>query len=765
MPPTYAADAIQALSSLPDSLADEVEVADMHRSLEVTVTSNSASDTYILFQELPFAISPSNAPPIAIASDILPQSPTISLQAHATRNETASETNHAQLFIGDSERTERTTSSENEMESDPAQVFVEGSMENNIVSNTIVANVTLNDENDELAVQLMDVLVDVATRWIVGNPAEAVRFSLESDSSIYLAVHTVSFHIHHIDEHHLPNIIRIFASSINFLCNNVPIDGRGQLRLANLATIVAALSSLDTTFWVSNPDVRDVMIDTFPRLHAWMDILADLVTFFRPPVQTPPQRLQALYLIRNGLWVLRSVGIAGTHFAGNITVWNSIYAMWFRSRDLSVEEEGWVAFNFNTARDVFAMNHGANAGLGFLQNLLAVVQEHRFKVDEVLLVSLSRIHRAMEPGTEPQSIVFVHQHLLVVLALIDDNGEFGESEDSPFHHAFFVHGGLKFVLEIMTSFIDAIRWTVVDACVKIVAAFLRRTRSHTVFRAALQSKLIESLMRISCNSREISTEGRECVVFLVSTFLPEIMLSQSVLALSGDMVKPDAELWGINKCVYKEEWNHLMRIRRHFFYAYLNADFGEQRRCGNPACISEHSLERPIQLCSACCFKGYCSTSCQKEAWRKYGHKRYCAVIQRIMLNLQMDASDVYHLFRHAQKLVQSHIDKKRIGSRNKASFRISYALQFKPPSTGTNAVTRSRRSMFLVVEEFQRKAAEDEELLSAQDCFGGANDFCAEVQLVFTRYFVQHSVTFLCGFRIGTERLFDLDMDEKNST
>lgn len=360
----------------------------------------------------------------------------------------------------------------------------------------------------------------------------------------------------------------------------MPIDGGGQLVLEHLATIIVALSSLDPSFWTSNSELRAILVDAFPRLHAWIIILADLVASRQPPVQIAPRRLQALCLIHNSLWVIRNVGLSGPHSVGNLAGWDNITSMWLRSRDLTLQEEGWLALNFNHAKDAFVLNNETSSDVGFLRKLLDIMQEHRFEGGEVLHLSLSRVRRALDNGASPEAAIFLHQHLLVLFALIHDNDEFNPDE-SPFHLAFFAQSGLTFVLETMTLCAGSSRWASADICIAIVAAFLRRTRSHTVFRMALETKVIRRLMQISCHSGELLAKGRDAVAFLLSKLLPEMMVSQSLVELAGDMELPDLELnRAISRCVYRKEWDHLMRVRRHFFYAYLSVRI-QHERCGN----------------------------------------------------------------------------------------------------------------------------------------------------------------------------------------
>lgn len=119
----------------------------------------------------------------------------------------------------------------------------------------------------------------------------------------------------------------------------------------------------------------------------------------------------------------------------------------------------------------------------------------------------------------------------------------------------------------------------------------------------------------------------------------------------------------------------------------------------------------------------------------------------------------MYYLLRHAQRLVQVHINKKCIGVNNTASFRLSYTQQFsRPPTPEVDATTRRRISPS--VEEFQCEVIEGETLPSLSVRFGDANDFRAVVEAVFARNFENHSFTFSCSFKIGTGGVLELDVD-----
>ncbi len=346
--------------------------------------------------------------------------------------------------------------------------------------------------------------------------------------------------------------------------------------------IIFILSAAEPIFWSSNPDARVSIVAAFPRLYAWIVVVGDLVSHNRFPTQGAHRRSQALGMIHNTLVIMRSVGSIGVFFMDGHSVWNVVLAMWCRSRDCSLQEENWLAVNFNYAKDTFALGT-AN---GFLRNFLYLMQEYRLDAHTITYVALLRVHRAMAEGAgAPEAGFAIHQHLLALCALVEDNDEEFPPDESPFHYAFFSQKGLPFILETMSYCAGTSRWTSVNVCIAIVAAYLRRTRSPFAFSVALWSKLIGRMMDMSCHVERLSPSGRVGLSFLLSTFLPEIMVLRSITELAEELETPDLETReNLARSEYSDEWSHLFQLRRYFFKAYKDLERlhgREYEQCGN----------------------------------------------------------------------------------------------------------------------------------------------------------------------------------------
>lgn len=114
--------------------SDEQELADLLQSLELT--SYSESDNYALLQHLPFALSPPVTHVPNVHQNISPLSPP-------------------------SIRTPSATESESDVDFNLMRNFVEAPI-----------RLTTYDDNGDVEVDLMEIVVEAATQWIIGYPAE-----------------------------------------------------------------------------------------------------------------------------------------------------------------------------------------------------------------------------------------------------------------------------------------------------------------------------------------------------------------------------------------------------------------------------------------------------------------------------------------------------------------------------------------------------------------------------------------------------------------
>merc|ERR1719285_593280 len=61
---------------------------------------------------------------------------------------------------------------------------------------------------------------------------------------------------------------------------------------------------------------------------------------------------------------------------------------------------------------------------------------------------------------------------------------------------------------------------------------------------------------------------------------------------------------------------------------YVNQDSGFDskviRVCSNPACLNVEKRYKEFQMCNKCKRAVYCSQSCQKVHWKRFGHEKEC---------------------------------------------------------------------------------------------------------------------------------------------
>lgn len=391
----------------------------------------------------------------------------------------------------------------------------------------------------------------------------------------------VATHIYEIDERILPRVIRAFISSVPVLCNY--IDDEGYFRLSDLRTSILAISAMDAFFWSSNAQERDLVVSTFPRLYSWIIIVGECVSQNRHPIQGLRKRKFALDVIHNAIWIMRDIGDSGLQFIRNCEVWRDTLSMWGRARNCTLYEESSLAAMFNHAKESFALC----SQNGFLTSLLLTVGEFRMDADATVSVSLARIRRASMTGngTDPEIGFFIYQHLFVLQVLIvDDDDEFIRG-GSPFHKALFEQAGITCILECSISCISASRWMSVDICISILVAFCRGARSNAVLRSLLlDSNFIQHVMQISYYAHHLTETGRNGILFLVKSFLPEILLARSIVKLAVDL-DPNLETrLHLEASEYSTEWLHLLGVHQFFLRSYLLLDRNTKRRhdeCSN----------------------------------------------------------------------------------------------------------------------------------------------------------------------------------------
>ncbi|KLO06491.1 hypothetical protein SCHPADRAFT_946045 [Schizopora paradoxa] len=454
----------------------------------------------------------------------------------------------------------------------------------------------------------------------------------------------------------LPCAVAGFAATLRRIDSQEDPGSQDALLVNDVQEALVVLAKASADVYARHPDARARMIETLPRLHEWMKLVAARLLQGSPrSARVRSLRPRFLACVNMAVVAIMALGDGGRTFFRAVDAYRWGADLWLELRGCTTDEEGMLAHVLVSCKLAFDDAFGRRQwDPHFAERLLqrGVRSTLALTPSDVVARAGRRFRRACARFPSVDDVFPSDDHTEFALDVLST---VLCADEAPVE-AIARRGCIHDLMTCNASLNGPSSIRVLGLAITVLAKVCAAVQSTRVLRLALKSHLVRRLMDATWAQAELDCEAKAALSLFVTRMLPDVLLFPSAARWCGALAVSDAERAALcDDPSLGDRWRHLLRVYGAGKAYFDTAATATLRTCDNDRCAATETAPRQFKKCAGCVSAFYCSPSCQRAAWGgEHGLGLECQRAQLEIVQSGLEARDVQQLLLRAQNDIQA---------------------------------------------------------------------------------------------------------------